>query len=121
MNKNLMLQLVNNERQKAGVKELVWDSRLEKVAQLQSEFMASCNSCTHASDSGNLGTRVEAQGFSWSGCAENVAEGYKDEESVVKGWLTSSGHKNNMLNPKYTHFGAGHQKGFWAQVYGSEL
>ncbi|CAG8667815.1 4283_t:CDS:2, partial [Dentiscutata heterogama] len=71
--------------------------------------------------SGDLGTRIEAQGYSWSGCAENVAEGYKNEEAVVRGWMSSHGHKTNMLNPKYTHFGAGHINGFWAQVFGSEL
>ncbi|CAG8590300.1 13253_t:CDS:2 [Cetraspora pellucida] len=121
MNKDLMLKLVNNERQKIGVNELEWDSRLEKVAQLQSNFMASCNTCTHASKSGDLGTRIEAQGFSWSSCAENVAGGYKNEATAVEGWMKSQGHKTNMLNPRYTHFGAGFSNGFWAQVFGSEL
>jgi len=42
--------------------------------------------------------------------AENVAEGYINAEEVVKGWIESKGHREN-IEGDYTHLGTGIAKG----------
>ncbi|CAG8442799.1 5475_t:CDS:2 [Acaulospora morrowiae] len=116
-----MVHLVNNERRKAGVRDLVWDSRLAKAAQDQCNYMASYGLTHENHISGSIGTRVSAHHFLWSGCAENIAHGHEDANAAIRGWLNSEGHRKNMLNPNYTHFGAGFLNGYWAQVFGREM
>ena len=43
------------------------------------------------------------------GCVngENIAMGYGDAESVVEGWMNSSGHKVTMLDNRYQYLGVG--------------
>jgi hypothetical protein len=101
-----MLCLVNKERQKAGLKSLGIDSRLERSAQAHSDDQAHMGSMTHdGSDGSSPGSRVSAAGYNWKAVAENVAYGYGDEESCMMQWMNSPGHRENILGP-YTHFGS---------------
>jgi uncharacterized protein YkwD len=38
--------------------------------------------------------------------AENIAMGYPRSQSVVRGWMNSSGHRANILNRGYRRIGA---------------
>lgn len=38
---------------------------------------------------------------------ENIAWKFKDDNSVLKGWLNSPLHKENLLKKEYTRFGIG--------------
>ena len=55
---------------------------------------------------------------------ENVAAGYPNGTSVVNnGWMTSEGHRENILNSSFTLMGVGARKGhdgewYVAQVFG---
>lgn len=48
---------------------------------------------------------------------ENIAVGYRDPASVVRGWKSSRGHFRNMVNGSYTKIGAAHYKNFWVQIF----
>lgn len=48
---------------------------------------------------------ISALGFSTVG--ENIAVGQKDEESVMRAWLSSPGHRRNIKSGSYTHLGVG--------------
>ncbi|WP_299052128.1 CAP domain-containing protein [uncultured Nocardioides sp.] len=55
---------------------------------------------------------------------ENVAYGYPTGRSVVEGWMSSPGHRANILGENYTHLGVAAVKDtegrWWAvQVFGS--
>ncbi len=58
---------------------------------------------------------------------ENVAYGYPNGRSVVNdGWMSSPGHRLNILNPVYRVMGLGARKGhdgkwYVAQVFGTSL
>lgn len=112
-----ILLLHNKERQKKGAEQLKKDETLQKYAQNHAEWMASRNSLTHSRL--NLGTtKFNAMG-------ENIAEGYESIEDVIHGWMTSTGHRRNILNKSYTHAGFGYaRKGdgnpYWCAVFGGE-
>lgn len=57
---------------------------------------------------------------------ENLAGGVYTPETVVSGWMGSSGHRKNILNPDFTHIGVsleprivnGRQQGYyWVQCF----
>merc|ERR1719203_686344 len=71
--------------------------------------------------------RTEAQGYPHNrACGENVAAGEKEPEKVMAEWKASNGHCRNMMEPSFTHFGAGWAKKsgttykyYWTQDFGS--
>ena len=56
--------------------------------------------------------------------AENIAKGYFTPEDVINGWMSSSGHKANILGTDYTTMGVGAVKTeygyFWVQIFGND-
>ena len=63
---------------------------------------------------GGLTRRLNAAGVHWTMCGENIfqAEGYDDPVPVaIDGWMKSSGHRRNILDPNFTHTGVGFMLG----------
>ena len=53
--------------------------------------------------------------------AENIAFGYKSEKEVMKAWMNSVGHKNNILNTQLTTLATGlYKKTNWCQSFYAE-
>ncbi|MEW6648741.1 MAG: CAP domain-containing protein [Chloroflexota bacterium] len=56
---------------------------------------------------------------------ENIAAGYADPQTVMNGWMGSSGHRANILNSNYREIGVGYWDGggsyqrYWVQNFGS--
>jgi len=100
-----MLCLVNRERNRYGLKNLGGDTRLDNAAQSHCDYQADSSQMTHFGD-GDPGTRIQDQDYNWLACAENVAYGYKDEVHAMHSWMNSPGHRANILNRSYTHFGS---------------
>ncbi|KAG9284642.1 hypothetical protein G9A89_004684 [Geosiphon pyriformis] len=112
-----LLALVNNERSKNGFNPLKLDSRLVTCGQLHSEYQAKSRTMTHSDPAGDLGSRIKNSGFNWISAGENVASGQPTEQSVMEAWMNSSGHRANILNPKFTHFGSAVIQKYWTQVF----
>jgi uncharacterized protein YkwD len=114
--------LLNAERRKAGVDELDLLDPCTDAAYLHSLDMDLRDFFDHVNPDGDdPGDRLHDQGIPWSGFAENIARGYVTAEDVIAGWMASEGHRNNMLNPTYTHVGIGVHEGgggpFWTQNF----
>jgi uncharacterized protein YkwD len=70
--------------------------------------------------------RLKAVQYSWQAWGENVAFGQEHPESVMRTWMTSSVHRDNILGAAYTEMGAGYAQGkdgraYWVQVFGRPL
>lgn len=72
-----------------------------------------------------VGERVaifdRAQRFTYLG--ENIAAGQSSAASACDSWMGSAGHRANILNPEFTHIGAGFASGgpyrrYYVQVFG---
>ena len=115
---DLMLDLVNSARQKAGVGALTLDANCMASAKVQSDDQAAHLFMGHVgSDGSTLGDRISKTGFKWDAVAENVAEGQKTVEEVMTAWLNSPGHRENLLNPVYTRFGYCESTGSDGNIY----
>jgi threonine dehydrogenase-like Zn-dependent dehydrogenase len=50
---------------------------------------------------------MSAAGFHWSFAGENIATGFSTPAQVVRGWMASTGHCQNILNPSFADVGTG--------------
>ena len=120
-----MFNLTNNERVSRGLAPFKWHMGLAFVARGHSEDMAANNFMDHTgSDGASPFERISRAGISWSYAAENVAAGFQTPEAVVAGWMSSEGHRNNILNSGLTHLGTGYvynpgsyYRHYWTQVF----
>jgi uncharacterized YkwD family protein len=102
-----MLQLVNQERAKAGVAPLTMDSRLVKAARMKSADMIAKNYFDHTSPTyGDPFTMMTNLGIAYGYAGENLA-GNPTLEGAHESLMGSPGHRKNILNSHYTHVGIG--------------
>jgi uncharacterized protein YkwD len=73
------------------------------------------------SDRKDPGDRIAGFGYKWSAYGENVAEGYHSPEEVVKGWLKSKDHCENIMNPSFKEAGSARARGpqgtYWTLLF----
>jgi uncharacterized protein YkwD len=90
----------------AAARPLAWQGQAEQAALAQAQYLQQNNLFSHAGANGStVGDRLTATGYAWSTVGENIAAGYGDVASVVKGWLDSPGHCVNVMNPNFTDLG----------------
>ncbi|WP_324604176.1 CAP domain-containing protein [Streptomyces sp. 303MFCol5.2] len=117
-----IVQLVNAERSKVGCSPVTLNAVLTKAAQAHSEDMATHQNMSHTGSDGSApGDRITRAGYAWSTYGENVAYGYTTPEQVMSGWMSSPGHKANILNCAFKEVGVGlAQPGsYWTQDFAS--
>ncbi|MCG3043377.1 CAP domain-containing protein, partial [Streptomyces sp. S1A] len=117
-----VVELVNSERARAGCAPLKVNEKLTEAARAHSQDMADHRNMSHTgSDGSGPGDRIERAGYEWRTYGENVAHGYRTPESVMDGWMSSPGHKRNILNCSFEEIGVGlAQPGdYWTQTFGA--
>ena len=63
---------------------------------------------------------LNAAGYKYTVCGENIAYGQITPEAVVEGWMNSPGHRANILNASYTRIGVGldcEYRPYWSQLF----
>lgn len=103
----LMFEMVNQERVKAGVAPLKIDMRLVQSARVKSKDMIDNNYFSHTSPVyGGFSALVRKYAPDYSYIGENIA-GNRTTAAAMTAFMNSEGHRKNILNPKYTHMGVG--------------
>lgn len=115
-----VLDLVNIERRKAGVKPLVLSDELMRASAVRSQEIIKVFS--HTRPDGTSFTSIVSRHGRRIG--ENIAGGYQTPEDVVDGWMHSEGHRKNILHPDFTELGVGYTyeedsqyKHYWVQIF----
>lgn len=118
-----VISLTNSQRKNAGLSNLKENIQLSKLAQLKAEDMAKNGYFSHNSPTyGSAFDMLKTFGISYRTAGENIAKGQKTAQSVMNGWMGSSGHRANILNSSYSEIGVGYAsdaKGntFWVQIF----
>ena len=118
-----VVELVNIERQKAGLQTLKMDSAISNVARTKSKDMAVNNYFAHQSPTyGSAGDMLKQFGISWYAWGENIASGQKTPEIVVNAWMNSPGHRANILSSNFNKIGVGYVtnssgRPYWTQIF----
>ncbi|KIT15425.1 CAP domain-containing protein [Jannaschia aquimarina] len=91
-----VVQLTNSQRRSLGA--LRSDARLSRAAKRHSEHMARQGRIGHRGPGGStLMQRVKRAGYEPCLAAENVAAGQQSARDVVQAWMTSPGHRRNIM------------------------
>ena len=112
-----VFEIVNQERIKAGVKPLKFNNDMYKAAMVRAK---ECDeSFSHDRPNGtSCFTALKEAGVKYLSAGENIAMGYRTPADVMKGWMNSEGHRNNILNPDFTDFACGvYKSGYWSQFF----
>ena len=89
-----VVDLVNAERSKQGVKPLTHGSPFDMLKQF---------------------------GISYKTAGENIAMGQRNPKEVVNSWMNSEGHRKNILNGNFTKIGVGVAQNSNGQIYWTQM
>ncbi|HVR09357.1 MAG TPA: CAP domain-containing protein [Thermoanaerobaculia bacterium] len=116
--RSALLAAVNAARRAAGRPPLAADPRLDAAAQAHAEDMLARSYYSHLGPDGSSPrSRVESAGFPAGGVAENIAARHLSADAAMAGWMASSDHRRNILNPTLTSLGAGIAVGTYGHRY----
>ncbi len=114
-----VVDLVNQERAKAGLSPLTAVSNLNSFAQTRSTELVTVFDHVRPDGSNPL-TAVFGLG-NYSTAGENIAMGYSSAQAVMEGWMNSPGHRANILSANFTSIGVGCYSSngvlYWTQVF----
>lgn len=115
---NQVVDLVNQERAKAGLSALVIDSKLAQMAMDKAVDMYNNNYFDHNSPTyGSPFNMMKTYGISYTYAGENIAKGQRTPQEVMTAWMNSQGHRENILNANYTKIGVSYYNGEWVQEF----
>lgn len=116
-----VVDLVNQEREKQGLKPLTLNKKLSDVARTKSKDMMDKGYFDHNSPTyGSPFDMMKQFGIEYTTAGENIAKGQQSPEDVMNAWMNSDGHRKNILNPDFTEIGVGYVKGdttYWTQQF----
>lgn len=110
-----VVQQVNAERARYGLNALEADSTLNAAAALRAEEIS--RKFSHTRPDGSKWSSVSRKAY-----GENIARGQKTADKVMAAWLTSDGHRRNILRASFGSIGVSCVKAngvyYWVQIFG---
>src|SRR5687768_2672093 len=107
-----VLRLMNEERAKCGLSPLTIDSRLSKAASDRLMNMRRRQYFAHVSPDGLYPADfIRHRGYEFQVIGENLATGFETAKGVVRGWMDSPTHADNVLAIDYTDTGIAVMRG----------
>ncbi|MNI46027.1 Cysteine-rich secretory protein family protein [compost metagenome] len=113
-----VLDIVNQERSKAGLGALSMSAELSKMAMVKAQDMYTNNYFDHNSPThGSPFDMMKAFGITYNTAGENIAKGQNTPTQVMNDWMNSPGHKANILNSSFTQIGIAYYNSEWVQEF----
>lgn len=124
-----IFDLINAERRRQGLRALVYNPELDRMAKIQAQNMAHFQKMAHVLTESSLPTladRAHYVGYPFGRLAENVAFGFPNPETAVDGWMRSKGHRANILDGEVAETGIGIVRSpggglYYCQVFGRQF
>ena len=114
---DLVFELTNQARKARGLHPLIQDADLTQVARAFSDDMLVRRFFDHTTPDGvtfderltdRYPHRVRLMGENiWYASGYNIGKIRQVAQEIVDDWMSSPGHRENMLDPKFTHLGVG--------------
>lgn len=128
-----VVELTNAERAKVNLPPLKRTNSLDLAARYHATDMGQDDYFSH--DSYDIvggepklvclwDVRISSYYSNYSSLSENIAAGFANPQSVMTGWMKSSGHKANILRTSSWEIGVGYYSGsgsyhsYWVQDFG---
>lgn len=101
-----VLALMNAYRVDAGLPPLREDPRLKRAAEDRMRHMEDIGYWSHeAPDGMSPFTWITSRQYDFTHAAENLAAGFETAGFLVKSWMDSSGHRENIMSPDFEDVG----------------
>ncbi len=102
---------------------------LERAAAAHSADMAAHGYMDHTGRDGTSpAQRISRTGYQWRLIGENLASGIPTPEEVVKGWVGSPHHCENLMDPRFTQMAVAYAVNlsspagiYWTQLFGTPM
>ena len=114
----LAMQVVNEvnlERSRRGLGNLAIDPALTAAAEIRAQEIV--RKFSHTRPDGTKWSTVSGVAY-----GENIARGQKTADKVMAAWMTSDGHRRNILRESYGSIGVACVKEgniyYWVQLFG---
>jgi len=113
--------LLNNDRAQYNLPPLVIDPALCRIARIKSEDMRDNQYFAHTSPTyGDVRQMLKQFGYSYSAAGENIAH-HATIEKAQAAFLSSSGHRRNIMSSTYTKVGLGAARDSKGFVYLTQI
>lgn len=118
-----VIELVNIERAKEGLKPLKKDDTLNGLSDIRAKETVTL--FDHKRPNGTKwSTILKENNVSYTNAAENIASGYSTPEDVVNAWMNSKGHRASIMSKTYEKIGVScyidnnsKYKYYWDQLF----
>jgi hypothetical protein len=101
-----IVRLTNLERKSQGLPEVHLDKKLTQAAVQKASDMVARDYWAHVSPNGTQPWYfVTNSGYAYKYAGENLARDFADPQSVVKAWMNSPTHRENLLSSRYQDIG----------------
>jgi hypothetical protein len=113
LTKSGVIDFTNKERVKQGLAPLKENEKLNLSAKAKAEDLFLRQYFEHESPTGEKVSDLASEaGYRFIILGENLAMGnFKNDEDLVRAWMNSPGHRENILNPNYQEIGVSVIKG----------
>lgn len=117
---NLLLA-TNQQRSLNKTSSLSISQSLSEAAQAKAQDMVDRDYWSHKTPDGKEPwSFINATDYKYIQAGENLAYGFKNSEATVQGWMNSTSHRENILNPDFTQAGFGYANATNFQNNGTE-
>ena len=107
-----VVKLTNDERSSLSEAPLTRSAVLDTAAQMKADDMVKNQYFSHFAPDGTSPWHwFDKAGYTYAYAGENLAIHFTDSSEVVKAWMNSPKHRENIVNDHYTQIGVGTAKG----------
>lgn len=110
-----VVEEVNMEREKRGLSPLRVDAELTRAAQIRAQEIS--ERFSHERPDGSKWRTVSGAAY-----GENIARGQRTPDKAMAAWMSSEGHRQNILRASYRSIGVSCMKVgnvyHWVQLFG---
>lgn len=101
---------------------LEWNAVLLTSAYRHAKDMKEKDYFSHFSPTGtDVGDRIDAVGYVWSFCGENLGSGQTTFDQVLEDWIKSSTHCRMLLNQEVEDVAVAQVGTYWVQHFGKKF
>jgi len=108
-----VIELTNNERLNAGLTIVKQNQELSQAAQAKAADMFAHNYWAHLSPTGTEPwSFITSSGYKYQHAGENLARDFGNPSDIVKAWMASPTHRQNLLDSRYKDIGIAVMDGY---------
>lgn len=121
MQEQKMANLLNSDRKSHGLAALTLDPELCRIARIKSADMRDRGYFAHESPTyGRVGEMLKHFGYRYSAAGENIAH-HANVDKAQAAFMSSSGHRANILNTGWTKVGIGIVQDAQGYIYATQI